>query len=243
MLGLVFRMSHNTSGYSFSALSLCLSHNKLNFVSGIGSLVCKLLGPKTIEILHRHVQTVDIGSSGDNLESLVLDAEVLSATISEADAKKKIVEVKKLLIPRLSKNSGNPKFKKLAEKLDELREKMAQNLKTSIEFPKDLLTIARDVLHAEQDIEPEDSRQKARAVLTGLFENIKNPETPIIVENIVNDIDNQIVSIVRNFNDAFKTVTGKREVQKQLRSILWLKYKIKDQEVFDKAYRYIEMYY
>ena len=121
--------------------------------------------------------------------------------------------------------------------------KMAQNLKTSIEFLKDLLTIARDVLHAEQDVEPEDNRQKARAALTDLFENIKNTETPIIVENIVNDIDNQIVSIVRNFNDAFKTVTGKREVQKQLRSILWLKYKIKDQEVFDKAYRYIEMYY
>jgi len=222
---------------------LCQVYESIKPVSGVGSLVWKLLGPKTIEIVHRHVQTVDIGSSGDNLESLVLDAEVLSAAISEADAKKKIVEVEKLLIPRLRKNSGNPKFKKLAEKLDELREKMAQNLKTSIEFLKDLLTIARDVLHAEQDAEPEDNRQKARAALTELFENIKNPETPIIVENIVNDIDNQIVSIIRNFNDAFKTVTGKREVQKQLRSILWLKYKIKDQEVFDKAYRYIEMYY
>lgn len=143
----------------------------------------------------------------------------------------------------MRKNIGNPKFKKLAEKLDELREKMAQNLKTSIEFLKELLTIAREVLNAEQNIEPEDNRQKARAALTELFESIKNAGTPIIVENVVNDIDNQIVSIVRNFNDAFKTVTGKREVQKQLRSILWLKYKIKDQEVFDKAYRYIEMYY
>ncbi|GEM_PF-2786481 len=33
------------------------------------------------------------------------------------------------------------------------------------------------------------------------------------------------------------------EIRQQLRSILWLKYKIKDQEVFDKAYNYIEMYY
>lgn len=203
-------------------------------------MVWKILGPKTIELVHRHVQTVDIGS---NLESLVLDADVLNAAISEADAKKTIKEVEQLLIPRLRKNIGNPKFKKLAEKLDELREKMAQNLKTSIEFLKELLTIAREVLKAEQDVEPEDNRQKARAALTELFESIKNTETPIIVENIVNDIDNQIISIVRNFNDAFKTITGKREVQKQLRSILWLKYKIKDQEVFDKAYRYIEMYY
>ena len=222
---------------------LCQVYESIKPVSGKGSLIWKLLGPKTIELVHRHVQTVDIGNNGDSLESLVLDADVLNAVISEADAKKRIKEVEQLLIPRLRKNIGNPKFKKLAEKLDELREKMAQNLKTSIEFLKELLTIAREVLNAEQNIEPEDNRQKARAALTELFESIKNAGTPIIVENVVNDIDNQIVSIVRNFNDAFKTVTGKREVQKQLRSILWLKYKIKDQEVFDKAYRYIEMYY
>ena len=28
-----------------------------------------------------------------------------------------------------------------------------------------------------------------------------------------------------------------------LRTILWLKYKIKDTEVFEKAYKYVEMYY
>ena len=79
--------------------------------------------------------------------------------------------------------------------------------------------------------------------LSELFQSIKNPETPIIVENVVNDIDQKVVAIVRNFNDVFQTVSGKKEVQRQLRSILWLKYKIKDQEVFDKAYSYIEMYY
>lgn len=222
---------------------LCQVYESIKPVSREGSLVWKILGPKTIELVHRHIQTVDIGSLGDNFESLILDADVLTAAINEADAKKKIKEMEQLLIPRLRKHSGNPKFKKLAEKLDELREKMAQNLKTSIEFLKELLTIARDVLKAEKDVEPEDNREKARAALTELFEGVKNAETPIIVENVVNDIDNQIVSIVRNFNDAFKTVTGKREVQKQLRSILWLKYKIKDQGVFDKAYGYIEMYY
>ena len=28
-----------------------------------------------------------------------------------------------------------------------------------------------------------------------------------------------------------------------LRSVVWVKYKIKDKEVFDKAYKYIEEYY
>ena len=36
---------------------------------------------------------------------------------------------------------------------------------------------------------------------------------------------------------------GKNEVKKALRSVIWIKYKIKDKEVFDKAYSYIEQYY
>ena len=59
----------------------------------------------------------------------------------------------------------------------------------------------------------------------------------------MNDIDTQVVSIVRRFSNAFKTVTGQNEVRKMLRTILWLKYKIKDNEVFEKAYKYVEMYY
>ena len=52
-----------------------------------------------------------------------------------------------------------------------------------------------------------------------------------------------MVGIVRRFSNAFKTVTGQNEVRKMLRTILWLKYKIKDNEVFEKAYKYVEMYY
>ena len=40
-----------------------------------------------------------------------------------------------------------------------------------------------------------------------------------------------------------QTTTGKNEVKKALRSVVWIKYKIKDKEVFDKAYSYIEQYY
>ena len=105
------------------------------------------------------------------------------------------------------------------------------------------LSILTIVLGNVTDVKPVDNRERAKAALTELFQSIKNPETPIIVENVVNDIDQKVVSIVRNFNDVFQTVSGKKEVQRQLRSILWLKYKIKDQEVFDKAYSYIEMYY
>lgn len=55
------------------------------------------------------------------------------------------------------------------------------------------------------------------------------------------DIDS-IVKIVR-FDGWQNTSAGKQEVKKELRGVVWIKYKIKDKDVFDKAYKYIEMYY
>jgi type I restriction enzyme R subunit len=162
----------------------------------------------------------------------------------EKSRQKKIIEVEKVLRLRLVTHKGEPNYKKFAEKLDELRQKMEQSLITSIDFLKQLLQLAKDVLEEEQRIEqPQDKRAKARAALTELFESIKTEETPIIVEQVVNDIDNEVVNIIRQFNDAFQSVTARREIKKKLRAILWIKYQIKDQEVFDKAYSYIEMYY
>mgnify|MGYP003301148677 CR=1 FL=1 len=78
-------------------------------------------------------------------------------------------------------------------------------------------------------------------VINHNFNGVKNNQTPIIVERIVNDIDD-IVKIVR-FPDWQETTAGKQEIKKALRSIIWMKYKIKDKDVFDKAYDYIEQYY
>ncbi len=41
----------------------------------------------------------------------------------------------------------------------------------------------------------------------------------------------------------FSTTGGKQEVKKALRSVVRMKYKIEDKEVFDKAYAYVEQYY
>ncbi len=210
-------------------------------VSG-GNLIWTLLGAKTIEIIHRNIETIDIGTP---LEDLVVDADVIDAVLEDEKAReKKIVEIEKMLRLRLGEHKGEPNFKKFAEKLDELRERMAQNLISSIDFLKQLLALAKDLLEEEKKREePQDKRAQARAALTDLFQSIKTEETPIIVEQVVNDIDNEVVNIVRQFNDAFQSVTARREIKKKLRSILWVKYQIKDNDVFERAYQYIEMYY
>ena len=210
-------------------------------VSG-GNLIWTLLGAKTIEIIHRNIETIDIGMP---LEDLVVDSDVIDAVLEDEKAReKKIVEIEKMLRLRLGEHKGDPNFKKFAEKLDELRERMAQNLISSIDFLKQLLVLAKDLLEEEKKkVEPQDKRAQARAALTDLFQSIKTEETPIIVEQVVNDIDNEVVNIVRQFNDAFQSVTARREIKKKLRSILWVKYQIKDNDVFERAYQYIEMYY
>lgn len=104
-----------------------------------------------------------------------------------------------------------------------------------------LLELARDAAKAEKEVVPEEEVDRGIAALTELFNGVKNKSTPIIVGRIVADIDS-IVKIVR-FEGWQSTTAGKQEVKKALRSVVWVKYKIKDKEVFEKAYSYIEQYY
>lgn len=213
-------------------------------VSVTGNLVWTILGPKTIELIHENVTSIDIGES---IEDLVVDSKILDECIKDNNKRNRtIIEIQKMLKLRLGnpKHNNSKEFKRLTEKLKELQERMRQQQIDSIEFLKGLLALAKETLEVEQKLEqPQDRRQQARAALTELFESIKTPQTPIVVENVVNDIDSNVVDIVRRFNNAFKTVSGQQEVRKMLRTILWLKYKIKDSDVFEKAYKYVEMYY
>ena len=227
--------------YSNDYTWLAQVYQSVRPVSG-GNLIWTLLGAKTIEIIHNNIDTIDIGTP---LEDLVVDADIIDSVLEdEKKIQKKIVEVEKMLRLRLGEHVGDPKYKRFAEKLDELREKMNQNMISSIDFLKQLLAMAKDLLEEEKKVDqPQDKRAQARAALTDLFQSIKTDETPVVVENVVNDIDNEVVNIVRQFNDAFKSITAQREIKKKLRSILWIKYSIKDNDVFEKAYQYIEMYY
>ena len=104
-----------------------------------------------------------------------------------------------------------------------------------------LLELAKDVVEAEKHTTPEEEQNQAKNALTELFANAKTEKTPVMVERLVNDID-EIVRLVR-FPGWQQTTAGEREVQKALRKTL-LKFQLhRDQELFDKAYRYINQYY
>lgn len=206
---------------------------------GRGGLIWASLGAKTIELVH---QNVTVGETDEDMDILAMDADLIDEFLEkQKDVKKATKKVEINLVARILKHSDDPKFIRLGEKLEALREKHEQGLITSIEFLKLLLELAKEAAQAEKEVVPEEEIDKGIAALTELFNGIKNKDTPVIVERIVADIDS-IVKIVR-FDGWQNTTAGKQEVKKALRSVVWIKYKIKDKEVFDKAYSYIEQYY
>jgi len=170
-----------------------------------------------------------------------MDPEVLEGILDVEYPKKKAKEIEIKLIPRLRRHKGNPTFIALDEHLERLKERHEQGLLHSLDFLKELLTLAREVVQAEQQVDPVDEQAKAKATLTELFTEVKNGQTPVVVERIVADIDG-IVHLVR-FPGWQDTKAGEREVQKALRKVVYVKYQIKDQDLFDKAFGYIRQYY
>jgi len=203
----------------------------------IGRIIWQALGAKTIELIHQNIHVEGIT---EDQEEFVLDAEVIDEILLKKDPKR-IKKLEKELIRRFARHPGNPKFKALSERLEELRDKAERGLISSIEFVKMLCQLARDTVHAEREEFSQEEQKSAKTALTELFLETKTDQTPAIVARIVNDID-EIVKFVR-FPGWQTTAAGEREVQRSLRKTL-LKYNLhKDQELFERAYGYIKEYY
>ena len=203
-----------------------------------GRLLWHRLGAKTTELIHQHVHVDDLH---DDLETLVVDADLLEAVLGSPDPKKKSKEIEIKVVRRLRAHLHDPRFKALAERLEELKDRHEQGLILSVEFLKALLDLAKDVVAAEQASPPIEKEERGKAALTELFEEAKNGDTPIMVERIVNDID-EIVRHVR-FDGWQGTHAGEREIKKVLRKTLF-KYQLhQDTDLFGRAYGYIKENY
>lgn len=202
----------------------------------VGKLLWFSLGAQTTKLIHENIHVGDVHA----LDEFELNADVIEDIFNNPDPKNaKVIE--QILVKRLKNHEDNPKFKKLSERLEALRDKAEQGLISSIEFVKELCKIAKETVQAEKEVEAELLGKTPKSALTDLFLELKTDQTPAVVERIVNDID-AIVRVVR-FPGWQKTASGEREVQKSLRKAL-LKYSLhKDELLFDRAYAYIKEYY
>jgi len=202
----------------------------------LGKLLWFSLGAQTTKLIHENIHVGDV----HQLDEFILDADVIEEIFNNPDPKN-AKKLEKILAKRFKKHAGNPKFKKLSDRLEELRDKAEQGLITSIEFVKELCKLAKETVQAEKELEELIQEKTPQAALTELFLDLKTDKTPAVVERIVLDIDT-IVRMV-SFPGWQQSNQGEREVQSSLRKILWVKYKIKDQVLFDRAYAYIKEYY
>ena len=203
-----------------------------------GRLVWHALGAKTIELINEHV-VVEVPRA--DLETIVLDAETIEEILGDRDTDKRIKDVEKLVTARIARHLDNPVFIELGKRLTELRKKYEGIQQSSLEFLRELLDLARDTVAAEKAIAEVPREERGKAALTELFDSLKGNGTPVIVENIVDRID-EVVKAVR-FEGWQATLGGDQEVRKALRRTLYVQFKIRDNEVYEKAYEYVREYY
>jgi type I restriction enzyme R subunit len=206
--------------------------------SGAGALLWHALGAKTIELIH---QNIHVDAVRNDLDEIILDADLLEAVLSTNDPNGKAKEIEFKLADRLRQHMGNPRFRKLSERLEKLKQQHEAGQLHSIAFLKALLDLAKEMVNMERETPPEEDEDRGKAALTALFQEVRNEKTPVIVEGLVNDIDN-IVRIIR-FDGWQATAAGEREVRKALRRVLLNVLLHKDEELFEKAYGYVREYY
>lgn len=200
-----------------------------------GTLLWYSLGDQVEKLMQENIHVGEI----HDMKEYVLDADVIEEIFNNPSGAK-AKQLEKILIKRFKKHAGNPKFIALSERLEALRDKAERGLIDSIEFIQELCKIAKETVEAEK-AEEEAAIKTPKAALTELFMELKTDQTPAVVERIVSDID-QHVRLV-SFPGWQNTSKGEREVKKSLRKTLWIKYKLKDEELFNRAYAYIEQYY
>jgi type I restriction enzyme R subunit len=170
-----------------------------------------------------------------------LDAQVIEDLMSGQSKGETVEEIERLITARIARHLNNPTFVDLGKRLNQLREKYAHGQQASLDFLKELFALARDTVAAEKEVAEVPREERGKAALTELFESLKDNQTPIIVERVVSDVD-EVVRSVR-FDGWQSTHEGDRLVQQALRKTLYVKFKIRDGEVFDKALGYIREYY
>ncbi|MFH5231484.1 type I restriction endonuclease subunit R [Antrihabitans spumae] len=201
-----------------------------------GRLIWHALGAKTIDLINEYIQ-VEVPQSE---ETIVLDAQ----TIEDLMLGKKNVppqELEKQITARIARHLNNPVFVELGKRMNDLRARYADIQQSSLDFLRELLELARDTVAAEKTVNEVPREEQGKAALTELFEAVKTNDTPIIVDNIVSRID-EVVRGVR-FEGWQSTLRGDQEVRQALRKTLYVQFKIRDNDVFEKALGYVREYY
>jgi len=228
----------STKPYAEDYKWLSAVYESVQAPTGRGRLIWKRLGSKTTEMVQEHIRVLEIQN---DLDTLIVDEKILnSIKTGESPPDPKLVEIK--IVRRLRRHGNNPKFIALGERLEKARDRYLKRLIDSIEFLKELLEIAKDLVVEEQKdtLEPK-VKPNEKEALTRIFEESNIEKAPEVIKQIVSDIDD-IVKKIR-FEGWQFTIAGERQIKQEITRVL-LKQKLhKEKELFEKAYDYIKQHY
>ena len=206
--------------------------------TGRGRLIWKRLGPKTLKLIQDNIKVLEIEN---DLETLIMDPSIFNPSGNYISPQlPKQIEIK--IIRHIKKHENNPAFVSLGHRLQTAHERYVNRITNSVQYLKELLEIAKEVVTEEQKIfgKPTPVHDNKLA-LTKIFEQ-QNPQTPPkLIKKIVIAIDNVVVKI--SFEGWQNTITGEREIKQEIIRILLRHDLHNDDELFIKIYEYIKQYY
>jgi type I restriction enzyme R subunit len=222
------------------------------------ALLWQRLGAKTLELVHGHITEVRV--TGTGLDEVIVDAETIEAirqlalpdvtlpgkteslTVGEA-----LDTIEARIRQRFDRSRGHPVYVAVSERLERLHTRQVTQAAASVEFLKEILDLAQQVVAVER-ADDEGHLDEVSILpdpnvgaLTQILREYAPPDTPVIIENVVTDID-AIVRQVR-FTGWTQTQSGDRTVRREVRLVL-KKYGLPTTgELFDRAYGYIRTNY
>ncbi len=221
-------------------------------------LLWKRLGAKTVAIVHEHLRDVTVNR--DELERIAIDAEIFD-TIRQLDlfppdpvgrrmpsAAEVIERLEERIRRKMDPNIG-PAHKvwvTLAERLEMLRKLRVDSATSSVEFLKQLLAIAQQIVEAERaeqegNLDSFKVLDPRKGALTQIFEEYAPTESPVLIEIVVEKID-AIVQPVRGTGWQSSS-PGDRQVRREIRIVLKDSGLPVQGELYDRAYAYIRENY
>ena len=226
------------------------------------ALLWHRLGPKTLALVHGNI--TDVKVTGTGLEEVVVDPDAIEAMRSlieqgeldldlDRDLLNDPVTVDEVItvidrrIQRLLAEHPHPVYQSLADQLDRLRRQAITRAEDSIEFLKKALEVARAAVIAER-LDGEGRLDEAEhlldpniGALTQIVEQYKPTGTPVIVTDVVKDID--AIAKQVTYSGWNESQPGDKAARREIRLVLQ-KYQLPvTGPLFDNAYAYIRENY
>ena len=202
-----------------------------------GRLVWHALGAKTLDLINEHVQ-VEVPAQAP--ETIVLDAQTIEDLLSGKRKDADPDEIEKQITARIARHLNNPVFVELGKRLNALREKYAGIQQSSLEFLHELWNWPAT---------PSRPRRRRRETPRGAGQGRAHRTVRVAQERRHPGHRREHRQPDRrggrrpSASRAGRTRSGRPGVRQALRKTLYVQFKIRDNDVFEKALGYVREYY